>query len=270
MEIELNTSTPSRYSFDNDDPEAVDRHSYLSEMNDPFTFDRLSRLGPLTGWRCLEVGAGGGSVARWLAEQAGPAGRVLATDLKPGHLPADATYSILQHDLRFEPVPDGPWDLIHARLVLLHIAERREIVARLVQALAPGGYLVLEDMASSQRRLVLASPDAYTTGLVDEYQDYLLQILPTRGNDPQWAEKTYGVLLEEGLVDVSTEIRSDSWPGGTAGTRLISANVAQLRADFAAVGYPQERLEQLCAAMEDPRVVLRSHYIYSTVGRRRS
>ena len=263
-------SITSRYSFDNDDPEAVDRHSYLSEMNDPFTFERLSRLGPLTGWRCLELGAGGGSVAHWLGEQVGPTGRVLATDLKPGHLAADAKYAVLQHDLRYEPVPDGPWDLIHARLVLLHIAERREIVSRLVKALAPGGYLVLEDMASGQRRLVLASPDAATAALVEEYQDVLLRILPTRGSDPRWAEKTYGVMVEEGLVDVSTEIRSESWPGGTAGTRLISANIAQLRAEFEAEGFDRARMERLAAAMEDPRVVLRSHYIYSTVGRRPS
>jgi hypothetical protein len=77
-------------------------------------------------------------------------------------------------------------------------------------------------------------------------------------------------MVEEGLVDVSTEIRSDSWPGGTAGTRLISANVAQLRAEFEAAGFDRARMERLDAAMEDPRVVLRSHYIYSTVGRRPS
>jgi SAM-dependent methyltransferase len=266
----VNTSTPSRYSFDNDDPEAVDRHSYLSEMNDPFTFERLSRLGPLTGWRCLEVGAGGGSVARWLAEQVGPAGRVLATDLKPSHLAAGAKYAVLRHDLRFEPVPDGPWDLIHARLVLLHIAERREIAGRLVKALAPGGYLVFEDMASSQRRLVLDSPDAETAALIEEYQDALLRILPTRGSDPRWAENTYRVMREEGLVDVSTEIRADSWAGGSAGTRLIMANIAQLRAEFEAEGFGPDRIERLRAAMEDPRVAIRSHYIYSTVGRQPS
>src|SRR5205814_4830253 len=99
-------------------------------------------------------------------------------------------------------------------------------------------------------------------------QDALLRILPTRGSDPHWAEKTFSVVLEEGLVDVSTEIRSNSWPGGTAGTRLVSANVAQLRAEFEAQGFDEARIARLHAAMEDPRVVLRSHYTYSTVGRR--
>ena len=41
----------------------------------------LHRLGLGPGWRCLEVGAGSGSVARWLAAKVGPEGSVLATDI---------------------------------------------------------------------------------------------------------------------------------------------------------------------------------------------
>ena len=44
----------------------------LEARYDPGTFGRLSMFGPLAGVRCLEVGAGAGSVARWLAAQAGP------------------------------------------------------------------------------------------------------------------------------------------------------------------------------------------------------
>ena len=113
----------STYSFDNDNPEAVDRHQYLARILDPFTFTRLSTVGALTGGRCLEIGAGGGSVASWLAERVGPTGRVVATDLNTRHLPTDAGYEVLRHDVVAEPVPDGPWDLIHTRMVLLHIPE---------------------------------------------------------------------------------------------------------------------------------------------------
>jgi hypothetical protein len=41
----------------------------------------LAALGIQKGWHCLEVGAGHGVVARWLAEQVGPTGRVVATDI---------------------------------------------------------------------------------------------------------------------------------------------------------------------------------------------
>jgi SAM-dependent methyltransferase len=263
-------STTPRYSFDNDDPEAIDRHDYLSEMLDGFTFWQLVRSGPLTGWRCLELGAGGGSVACWLAQQVGPTGRVLATDLNPRHLSTDAGYEVVRQDLRNDPVPDGPWDLIHARLVLLHLPERREIVARLVESLAPGGALLLEEWASAQPRLVLAAPDPATGELIDEYHAFLLKVLPARGNDPGWAERVHSVMLEEGLVDVHTEIQASSWPGGTAGAMLIAANVAQLRSDFESAGFAPERLDRLCEAVADPRLVVRGHLTYSTIGRKPS
>jgi predicted O-methyltransferase YrrM len=45
------------------------------------TARHLIDLGIAPGWRCLEVGAGGGGVARWLAERVGETGRVVATDI---------------------------------------------------------------------------------------------------------------------------------------------------------------------------------------------
>jgi tRNA A58 N-methylase Trm61 len=41
----------------------------------------LERLGLPAGSTCVEVGAGGGSMACWLADRVGPAGRVVATDI---------------------------------------------------------------------------------------------------------------------------------------------------------------------------------------------
>ena len=165
-------------------------------MLDPFTFERLSAAGELTGRRCLEIGAGGGSVAAWLADRVGPRGHVLTTDLNPRHLSTDRGYTVLRHDLVTEPVPAPPWDLIHARLVLLHLPERVEILGRLAAALAPGGVLLLEEWASAYRGLVLAAPDAAAVSLVDRYHDVLAdRLLPANGNDPTWAGKVHAAML---------------------------------------------------------------------------
>jgi SAM-dependent methyltransferase len=257
------------YSFDNDDPAAVDRHQFLARMLDDSTFARLSTVGDLTGGRCLEVGAGGGSVARWLAERAGATGRVVATDLNTRHLPTDEGYTVLQHDLVKDPVPDGPWDLIHARMVLLHIPQRREILSRLAASLAPGGALVIEDWATRFPNLVLAAPSAADAKLIDAYQKALVEtILPPRGNDPDWAERAHAVMLEEGLVDVETHIDARSWRGGTPGALIAVANIAQLREEFLDAGFTNAELDRIGELVADPRLVLRSHFMYSTVGRR--
>jgi hypothetical protein len=75
----------SRYVFDNAAEEQTrERFATLPRLYDPGTIRHLEALGVGAGWRCLEVGAGGGSVARWLAERVGPIGRVLATDIYVG------------------------------------------------------------------------------------------------------------------------------------------------------------------------------------------
>ena len=82
-------ATPAAYTFDNDDPAAAERLALSSAVLDGFTISRLAPLGDLTGRRCLELGAGNGSVADWLVDQAGPSGQVLATDINTRHIPAD-------------------------------------------------------------------------------------------------------------------------------------------------------------------------------------
>jgi SAM-dependent methyltransferase len=268
LSVSTTSSAPS-YSFDNNDIEAVDRHSYLGEMLDAGTVDRLSGLGDLTGKRLLEFGAGGGSVARWMTDRAGPSGRVLATDINPRHIPPYPGLEVLRHDLVTEPVPEGPWDVIHGRLVLLHLPEREEILVRLVAALAPGGVLFLEEWETTFRKLVLAAPDRESAELIELYHDALVgPVLPAKGNDPTWASRVHAAMLAAGLTDVDTVITSRSWPGGTAGALLIAANIGQLRDEFLTAGLTAEQLDRICRLVADPRIVLRGHFTYSTIGRR--
>jgi SAM-dependent methyltransferase len=269
VSIHTSPTWASSYSFDNDDVQAVDRHNYLADMLDQGTIARMSGLGDMSGWRCLEVGAGGGSIARWLAHQVGPTGRVLATDINPRHMPEPTGFEVLRHDITTEPVPDGPWDLIHARLVLLHLPEREEVLRHLVAALAPGGALMLEEWDATYERMVLSAPDRDAARLLQSYQDLLVsQILPANGNDPTWAGRVHATMLAAGLTNVDTEVSCRSWAGGSAGALLIAANIGQLREKFIAAGMTADQLDRITDLVTDPRLVLRGHLTWSTVGRK--
>src|SRR5437660_2524817 len=113
---------------------------------DAVTIAHLDRLGVAAGWRCAEVGAGAGSIARWLAGRAGPA-HVVASDLYPEFLApiARSGVSVVRHDVAVDPPPGEGFDLVHARLVLEHLPEREEVLERLASWLAPGGWLLVED-----------------------------------------------------------------------------------------------------------------------------
>ena len=70
-------STPDRYfATDAEADFERERLRLLGQLMDPMTTGRLERLRVGRGWRCLEVGAGDGSVARWLAGLVGPEGQV--------------------------------------------------------------------------------------------------------------------------------------------------------------------------------------------------
>jgi hypothetical protein len=204
-----------------------------------------------------------------MADQAGPAGRVLATDINPRHIRAYPGLEVLRHDLVTEPVPEGPWDIVHGRLVLLHIPQREEILGRLCDSLAPGGVLLLEEWETTFRKLVLAAPDDESAELLDLYHHTLVdRILPAKGNDPTWASRVHSAMLRAGLTDVDTVITSRSWVGGSAGALLIAANIGQLRDEFLAAGMTAEQLDQVCRLVSDPQVVVRGHFTYSTLGRK--
>jgi len=70
----------STYLFDHAAPQASQRFASLETLYDPWTIRHLETTGIGPGWQCWEIGAGGGSIAAWLAERCGPTGHVLVND----------------------------------------------------------------------------------------------------------------------------------------------------------------------------------------------
>jgi ubiquinone/menaquinone biosynthesis C-methylase UbiE len=133
----------SNYIFENAAPRAGQRFTSLEILYDPWTIRHLEATGIGPGWQCWEVGAGGGSIAAWLAERCGPCGHALVTDVDPRFLVegaslAQPTIEIQCHDIVADPVPAQTFDLIYARLVLIHLPARELALQQMVMALKPG------------------------------------------------------------------------------------------------------------------------------------
>lgn len=145
----------NRYVFDNAvTAETGMRFSGLEVTYDPATIRYLTGVGVADGWACWEIGAGGGSIANWLATRVGPAGSVLATDIDPRFIPASelGQLAVVRHDVTTDAVPAARYDLIHARLLLSHLPQRGDVMHRLVRGLRPGGWLVIEDFSGAFER----------------------------------------------------------------------------------------------------------------------
>jgi SAM-dependent methyltransferase len=87
-------------------------------------------------------------MARWLADQVGDTGSVVAVDRDTAllkHLDRRSTIEVVESSIEELNLPSASMDLIHTRNVLMHIDGADEIMADLVDALRPGGALLVEE-----------------------------------------------------------------------------------------------------------------------------
>ncbi|MER5387210.1 class I SAM-dependent methyltransferase [Streptomyces sp. NPDC002688] len=187
--------------FEPEHPEEAGRIDAAALVYDPVTTRRLRALGAGPGSRCLEVGAGTGTVVRWLLEEAGAA-EVVALDRDTSGLDtlSGPRVRVVAADLGDENLDLGGFDLIHARFVLMHLPERRRLVSRLTQWLNPGGWLVLGDAVEVPN--VLDTSSAYRRTM-----DAMWQALrSTIGTDTSSVPAYPHFLREEGLQNVAGEL----------------------------------------------------------------
>ncbi|MFE1292402.1 class I SAM-dependent methyltransferase [Streptomyces sp. NPDC058751] len=186
--------------FEPEHPQEAERIDAAALVYDPVTTDRLHALAAAPGGRCLEVGAGTGTVVRWLLEAG--AAEVVALDRDTGGLGtlAGPRVQVVTADLRDEGLELGGFDLVHARFVLMHLPERRRLVSRLARWLNPGGWLVLGDAVEVPNPLDSAS--AYRRTM-----DAMWQALrSTIGTDTSDVPAYPHFLREEGLRNVAGEL----------------------------------------------------------------
>lgn len=259
--------TTSPYVLDNDNRSANSMLDNLSAILDPFTRRRLTAAGIPPGGRCLEIGAGNGSVAAWLADQVGVGGSVVATDVKPHHIVDHPRVEVVKHDIGGDEPLDGPFGLIHARLVLAHLPTRWEIVRGLAGLLRPGGVLVVEDWGQwSGPLLASGRPDAALT--YSRYQQTLLEVFRSAGNDTRWAAQTARAMLETGLAGVDVAADARSWTAGTPGCQLPVVVSGELRQPLLAAGLSAEELNELVQVMLEPSTQVLGNITLSTIGYR--
>ncbi|MGH3874645.1 MAG: class I SAM-dependent methyltransferase [Pseudonocardiaceae bacterium] len=254
------------YVFDNDGVHSRDQHRCLAEMLDPMTIARLAQTGVADGWHCLEVGAGGGSVATWLAQRVAPSGRVLATDIKPSHIPARAGLAVIQHDIVRDPLPEAAFDLICARMILRNLPQRRAVLDRLVHALRPSGWLQLDEFDISYGPALLM-PDPRARQLFETFLAAKVRLFDTAGADGAWGQHAAQAMHDAGLVDIDPVPHLQLWRAGSAGARLLIHHTFHLRDRLLAEGMTDQQLAEVRTLLTDPRFRASSCAIYSVQAR---
>ena len=255
------------YMFDNATDEAANQLRFLGEILDPGTRRVLTDAGVAPGWNVTDVGAGAGTLTAWLSDQVAPGGHVTAVDLDPRHIPAGPTITVRAGDIRHLKL-EGSQQAVVARLVLMHLPEREQVLARLVEALAPGGVLVVADWDCTWRDMIRHSPSPRATELIERFHDGLLAFGQSRGADMGWAKRAPAAMQAAGLVDVESHIDSRSWRGGTGICLLHRSNSLQREAELLDAGMTREDLAELREVLMDPELLLSGYLMHTTIGRR--
>lgn len=221
------TSVTRNYAFDNVNDLAKGRYRELSALYDIQTIRHLERTGIEKGWHCLEVGGGGGSIASWLCERVGDQGRVLATDIEPCFLQTLSfdNLEVRRHDIRFEGLPKYQFDLAHSRLVLMHLPGREIALQRMIEALKPGGWIVLEEFD-----VFSMFPDSSVHPVEEQLKmtQAFYQVMTSRGVEMRYGRRLAQQLRERGLANVGAEGSISIWHGDSPGTNMFKLSFEEL------------------------------------------
>jgi SAM-dependent methyltransferase len=195
------------YGFDPSWSDERRRLALIEVCYDPMTISQLTDLGVAAGWRCLDIGAGRGSIARWLGDRVGSDGRVVAMDLDTRFFEDEAGIEARRGDILTDEIEQDAFDLVHCRLLLHHLRGRQvEAVRRMASALQPGGVLIASECYLGAMR---ASP---TLAFADLWRG-LYAAMPNA--DYEWAVALPATLQAAGLTAVEARGDVDMMRGGT-------------------------------------------------------
>jgi SAM-dependent methyltransferase len=250
-----------------------ERLGLLEQIFDPVSRRRRDLVQP--GWRCLEVGAGRGSMAVWLAERVGASGHVVATDV-------DVTYlerldlpnlEVRQHNILDEPLDvldPGSFDLVCSRALLFWLAGRAEdALRRMMECLRPGGWLVDEDGDWGTPGPVDPSHPLYS-GYHRAFGDG--QWWVARGYDPLFGRRLPALFERCGFENIRHEARAEIVRGGSPWARWWRESLDVIRASGLAAGSlteaPEREHAELTAPCGDPSAWIMSGLWHACWGQR--
>jgi SAM-dependent methyltransferase len=250
-----------------------ERLALLEQLFDPASRRRRDLVMP--GWRCLEVGAGRGSMAAWLGEQVGSGGHVVATDIDVRYLDRlnMPNVEVRRHNILEDPLDilvPGSFDLVSSRLMLFWLPGKQEIaIRRMTQLLRPGGWLVDEDGDWG-----MVSPVDSGHPLYSRYQDAWQggDWWAKRGYDPFFGRKLPALFEKCGLQNIRHEATAEEVRGGSPWARWWKGTLEAIRAFDQVEGSLTEardqKYQELIAPFDDPSVWLLSELLHACWGQR--
>jgi SAM-dependent methyltransferase len=193
-------SAESGYQLGSDAAE-LERLNLQGRVLAPATRTILQAAGVRRDMRVLDLGSGAGDAAFAAADLAGPAGEVVGIDQSPDAV-AKATAraaGLGLPNVRFvagdihDRAPDGPFDAIIGRLVLMYVPDPAAVLRTQAGVLRPGGVVAPIEFDLHSARSLPPTP------LVSQALSWLRETFTRAGVDPALGPGLWAVLQAAGL-----------------------------------------------------------------------
>jgi SAM-dependent methyltransferase len=213
----------------------LERLRSIEAIFDPATRRRLLSAGLKKGARCLEVGAGAGSVMAWMSSEVGPSGNVTAIDINTRFISnPPPNVRVLDDDVRNLPLESEGFDLIHARYVLVHIPEFQNVLQLLWKSLKLGGSMVIEEPDFSFFQAIGGSEEGVHA--FRRIHSAILHMYSSKGIDPSIGTKLPTLFQKLGAKDLVIENDCPISQGGSGIAEMMRMSAIQLRDKYVATG----------------------------------
>jgi SAM-dependent methyltransferase len=188
-----------------DSASELERLRLQARVWEPETEAWLDHFGPMTGWRCLDLGCGAMGILGPLARRVGPSGQVIGVDIDPVQLRGARAFvadnkltnvEILEADAYASPLLDESFDLAHVRFLFAPVGRDAQLMNELWRLTKPGGIIAIQE------------PDAAAWGCYppsnawDRLKTVILEAFRRGGGDFNAGRRTHAMLQGRGAEDV--------------------------------------------------------------------
>ncbi len=246
--------TESKYIFtDTQFDSELRRLQILEQVSDPASRRRILGTGITTGWQCLEVGAGAGSIMKWMSKIVGESGKVVAVDVDTRFVEDTSLRNVemIKGDIKRISLDSNSFNLIHIRNVLIHIVDCQATLAKMIDLLKPNGWLVIEEPDFSAAKFISGTTEEQQS--VDKVNQAIWQMFKDQGKDYALGIKLPAILQRLGLKQLQIENDVPISTGDSDIAKIMKLSALQLSARYIATGIVNKKdIQNYCQFAKKP------------------